>query len=208
MQLALLGLAGLVVLNWLDLRKPAPYVIVGLFTWVCVLHSGVHASLAGVAVGFAIPLTRHAGRSLLDDIEHALKPWVSCFIVPVFAFVNAGVPLTSMAPSSLLAPIPLGIAAGLCFGKQLGVFLPSIAAIKLGLARLPTGATVLQLYGMAVLTGVGFTMSLFIGTLAFDDEAIIATMQLAVLAASVVSAVAAAVILMIAAGRRPPKTTP
>jgi NhaA family Na+:H+ antiporter len=202
LALAAVGIAGLVVLNLLDVRKPALYVVVGLFTWVCVLKSGVHASLAGVAVGFAMPLTRHAGRSLLEQVEHALKPWVSCVIVPIFAFANAGVSLAGIPLASLTAPIPLGIVAGLCVGKQLGVFLPSMAAIRLGLARLPAGASMGQLYGIAVLTGVGFTMSLFIGTLAFDDETIIALVQLAVLASSVVAAVAASIILMVAAARQ------
>ncbi len=202
LALAAVGIAGLVVLNLLDVRKPALYVVVGLFTWVCVLKSGVHASLAGVAVGFAMPLTRHAGRSLLEQVEHALKPWVSCVIVPIFAFANAGVSLAGIPLASLTAPIPLGIVAGLCVGKQLGVFLPSMAAIRLGLVRLPAGASMGQLYGIAVLTGVGFTMSLFIGTLAFDDETIIALVQLAVLASSVVTAVAASIILMVAAARQ------
>jgi NhaA family Na+:H+ antiporter len=105
-----IGVAGLVALNLLDVRKPSLYVVVGVFTWVCVLKSGVHATLAGVAVGFAIPLTRHRGECLLEQAEHALKPWVSYAIVPIFAFANAGVPLAGVSLSSLSAPVPLGAA--------------------------------------------------------------------------------------------------
>lgn len=202
MALALggIGVAALIVLNRLDVQRPAFYLIVGLFTWVCVLKSGVHATLAGVAVGLAMPLTRHGGRSLLEETEHALKPWVGYAIVPVFAFANAGVPLAGLSFSKLAAPVPLGIIAGLFLGKQFGVFGASLLAIRLGLAAMPEGATVAKLYGMAVLTGIGFTMSLFIGTLAFDDEAVLTQVRLGVLAASLLSGIAASLILS-AAGR-------
>lgn len=116
------GLAILVALNLLDVRTRSLYFVVGLVTWVCVLKSGVHATLAGVAVGLAIPLTGREGESLLEDIEHALKPWVSYAIVPIFAFANAGVSFGGLTLSSLTAPIPLGIIGGLLIGKQLGVF--------------------------------------------------------------------------------------
>ena len=202
MALALggIGVAALIVLNRLDVQRPAFYLIVGLFTWVCVLKSGVHATLAGVAVGLAMPLTRHGGRSLLEDTEHALKPWVGYAIVPIFAFANAGVPLAGLTFSKLAAPVPLGIIAGLFLGKQFGVFGASLLAIRLGLAAMPEGATVAKLYGMAVLTGIGFTMSLFIGTLAFDDEAVLTQVRLGVLVASLLSGIAASLILS-AAGR-------
>ena len=195
-----MGIAALVVLNWLDVQKPAFYLIVGLFIWVCVLKSGVHATLAGVAVGFAMPLTKHDGHSLLEDTEHALKPWVSFVIVPIFAFANAGVSLAGLTLSNLAAPIPLGIIAGLFIGKQIGVFGASLLAIKLGFAAIPEGATAARLYGIAVLTGIGFTMSLFIGTLAFDDEAVLAQIRLGVLAASLLSGIVASLIFM-ASGR-------
>ena len=194
------GVAALIALNRLDVQRPAFYLIVGLFTWVCVLKSGVHATLAGVAVGLAMPLTRHGGRSLLEHTEHALKPWVGYAIVPIFAFANAGVPLAGLTFSKLAAPVPLGIIAGLFLGKQLGVFGASLLAIRLGLAAMPEGATVAKLYGIAVLTGIGFTMSLFIGTLAFDDEAVLTQVRLGVLAASLLSGTAASLILS-AAGR-------
>jgi NhaA family Na+:H+ antiporter len=195
-----IGIAALIALNLLDVRKPALYLVVGVFTWVCVLKSGVHATLAGVAVGFAMPLTKHDGHSLLEDTEHALKPWVSLVIVPIFAFANAGVSLADLTLSNIARPIPLGIVAGLFLGKQLGVFGLSFLAIKLGLAALPEGATTGKLYGIAVLTGLGFTMSLFIGTLGFDDENVLTQIRLGVLAASLLSGIVAAVI-MAATGR-------
>lgn len=200
--LAGFGVAALVALNLLNVRKPALYILVGVFTWVCVLKSGVHATLAGVAVGFAIPLTRDGKESLLEQIEHALKPWVGYAIMPIFAFVNAGVQLAGISLSNLMAPIPLGIIAGLFVGKQLGVFGASYAAIKLGIAAAPAGASTGQLYGIAILTGVGFTMSLFIGTLAFDDEGIMAQVRIGVLVASLVAGVIAAIVLKISVRSR------
>jgi NhaA family Na+:H+ antiporter len=191
------GVAALIVLNLLDVRRPAFYLIAGLFTWVCVLKSGVHATLAGVAVGLAMPLSRRDGHSLLEDTEHALRPWVIFAIVPVFAFANAGVSLHGVTFSDLAAPIPLGIIAGLFIGKQLGVFTASLLAIRLGLAAMPEGTTTAKLYAMAILTGIGFTMSLFIGTLAFDDEAVLKQVRLGVLAASLLSGLVAAVIFSV-----------
>jgi Na+:H+ antiporter, NhaA family len=203
--LAGLGVAGLAVLNLFDVRKPALYVLFGLFTWVCVLKSGVHATLAGVAVGFAMPLTRdpdgHDGDSLLVRTEHALKPWVSYGIIPLFAFANAGVPLAGVTLAGLAAPVPLGIIAGLFVGKQVGVFGASFAAVKLGIAEWPANASVLQVYGVAILTGIGFTMSLFVGTLAFEDEALQAQIRMGVLVASILAGAAAVLVLLLAARR-------
>ena len=192
LALAGLGVAALAVLNLLDVRRPSFYLIAGLFTWVCVLKSGVHATLAGVAVGLAMPMTRRDGHSLLEDTEHALRPWVIFAIVPIFAFANAGVSLHGLTFSNLVAPIPLGIIAGLFAGKQIGVFAASMLAIRLGLAAMPEGTTVSKLYAMAILTGIGFTMSLFIGTLAFDDEAVLKQVRLGVLMASLLSGIVAA----------------
>ena len=155
--------------------------------------------MPGVAVGFAIPLAREGGESLLERVEHALKPWVSYAIVPIFAFANAGVPLGGMSFSTLTAPIPLGIIAGLFLGKQIGVFGAATLAIKLGIAKPLADASLAQLYGLAVLTGVGFTMSLFIGTLAFGDETVMAQVRIGVLFASVLSGVVAWLVLAIAA---------
>ena len=206
LMLAAIGVTGLVILNLCDARTPSPYVVLGLFTWVCVLKSGVHATLAGVAVGFAMPLRRQDGESLLEHTEHALKPWVSYGVVPAFAFANGGVSLAGVSPASLAAPIPLGIILGLFFGKQFGVFLSSIAAVRLGAAEWPAGASVAQLYGTAILTGIGFTMSLFIDTLAFEDETTLAAARLAVIVASVLSAAVGAAVLLAAAERRGSRT--
>jgi Na+:H+ antiporter, NhaA family len=197
LALAALGVLGLVILNRYDVRSPAAYVILGIFTWVTVLKSGVHATLAGVAVGLAIPMTRHDGESLLDHTEHALKPWVTYAIVPAFALANANVPLHGLSLSSLTGSIPLGIIAGLFLGKQLGVFLFSLGAIMMGAAEMPGRTTLTQFYGATILTGIGFTMSLFIGTLAFDDESIMVQVRLGVLIASLLSGVMAAVILVL-----------
>jgi NhaA family Na+:H+ antiporter len=192
---ALMGVLGLVILNRCDVRSSAIYVVVGVFTWIAVLKSGVHATLAGVAVGFAIPTTRHEGKSLLEHTEHALKPWVAYAIIPAFALANANVPLRGLSLSSLIGSIPLGIIAGLFLGKQLGVFLFSFGAIKSGFAQLPPRITLAHLYGAAILTGIGFTMSLFIGTLAFDDETMMAQVRVGVLIASLLSAIAAVLVL-------------
>jgi NhaA family Na+:H+ antiporter len=197
LALAASGVLGLVILNRYDVRSPAGYVILGIFTWVCVLKSGVHATLAGVAVGLAIPMTRHDGESLLEHTEHALKPWVAYAIVPAFALANANVPLHGLSLSSLTGSIPLGIIAGLFFGKQLGVFLFSLGAIMMGAAEMPGRTTLAQLYGATILTGIGFTMSLFIGTLAFDNESIMVQVRLGVLIASLLSGVIAVVILLL-----------
>ena len=194
LALGALGVAALAVLNLLDVRRPSFYLIAGLFTWVCVLKSGVHATLAGVAVGLAMPLTRHDGHSLLEDTEHALRPWVIFTIMPIFAFANAGVSLHGLTLSKLAEPITLGIIAGLFIGKQIGVFVASILAIRLGLAAMPEGTTTTKLYAMAILTGIGFTMSLFIGTLAFDDEVALKQVRLGVLAASLLSGIVAALL--------------
>jgi Na+:H+ antiporter, NhaA family len=195
--LATLGILGLVILNRYDVQSPAAYIILGIFTWVCVLKSGVHATLAGVAVGLAIPMTRHDGESLLEHTEHALKPWVTYAIVPAFALANANIPLQGLSLSSLTGSIPLGIIEGLFFGKLLGVFLFSLGAIMMGAAELPGRTTLAQFFGAAILTGIGFTMSLFIGTLAFVDEAIMVQVRLGVLIASLLSGVMAAVILVL-----------
>jgi NhaA family Na+:H+ antiporter len=205
LALAGAGLIGLAILNLRDVRKPSLYVLLGLLTWVCVLKSGVHATLAGVAVGFAMPLTRHHGNgdgeSLLVRTEHALKPWVSYGIIPLFAFANAGVPLAGASLASLSAPLPLGIIAGLFVGKQVGVFGAALAALKLGIAEWPAQASGLQLYGVSILTGIGFTMSLFIGTLAFEDDSLLTQIRVGVLVASILAAAVAALVLGLAARR-------
>ena len=148
-----------------------PYIVVGLILWVSVLKSGVHATLAGVALAFFIPnepATPDRTQTLCRQVEDGLHPWVMFAILPLFAFANAGVSLEGMSFSRLLDPVPLGIALGLFVGKQLGVFGFALATLKLGLAQMPKGSDLVQVYGVSVLTGIGFTMSLFIGSLAFE----------------------------------------
>jgi NhaA family Na+:H+ antiporter len=190
--LAAVGLSGLFLLNRRGVTRLAPYMLVGAFIWVCVLKSGVHATLAGVAVAFFIPLRaeHEDGHSPLRHLEHTLHPWVAYWIMPLFAFANAGVSFAGMSPGSLLEPLSLGIAAGLFLGKQVGVFGLSFLAVKARICRLPDGVGWAALYGMALLTGIGFTMSLFIGTLAFEGPALAAGVRLGVLAGTLLSALA------------------
>ncbi|MBP2160939.1 Na+/H+ antiporter NhaA [Asticcacaulis sp. BE141] len=169
---AVAGLAVLLLFNLLKVKALWLYLAVGALVWFFVLKSGIHATLAGVATALFIPLHTHKGQeddhhSPLVRLEHALHKPVAFLIVPIFGFANAGVSLAGFTPDMLLTPIPLGIAAGLFFGKQVGVFAASWLAIRLRLARLPDGTTWPQLYAVSVLTGIGFTMSLFIGLLAF-----------------------------------------
>lgn len=190
----------LMVLNRLGVTRLAPYMLVGLVLWVAVLKSGVHATLAGVAIGLAIPLSGKDshGDSPLKALEHMLHPWVAFAILPFFAFANAGVSLEGMTFSSLFEPVPLGIALGLLVGKQVGVIGMTWLGIRLGIGKLPEGASWTQFYGMAVLTGIGFTMSLFIGTLAFTDHGYDAAVRLGVLSGSILSAVIGFAVLKMA----------
>jgi len=197
LAVAAVGILGLAGLNARKVTRIAPYLAIGLLVWVSVLKSGVHATLAGVIVALFIPL-RGGDKgewSPLKEVEHDLAPWVGFGILPVFAFANAGVSLQELAPSSLFAGIPLGIAAGLFVGKQLGIMGFVWAGVKLGIARLPDGVTWRQIYGVAILAGIGFTMSLFIGTLAFSDPEQAAAVRIGVLAGSLLSAVAGAFVL-------------
>ena len=166
--LAAACLVVLVAMNRLGVVKLGPYLVIGLILWVCVLKSGVHATLAGVALALCIPLrTRNAESSPLLALEHALHPWVAYAILPLFAFANAGVSLAGMTLDSFTHPVPMGITVGLLLGKTVGVFGLTWVAVKLRLAALPAGAGWGQLLGVAILCGIGFTMSLFVGSLAF-----------------------------------------
>jgi NhaA family Na+:H+ antiporter len=203
-----LGLAGLacvvlLLMNRLGVVRTAPYLLVGVFLWVCVLKSGVHATLAGVITALAIPLRTRQGTSPLKTLEHALHPWVALGVLPLFAFANAGVSFAGISLSDLRGPLPLGIATGLFIGKQLGVFGFIAAAIGMGWAKRPQGISWRQLYGVACLTGIGFTMSLFIGSLAFDGAAEIEAVKLGVIAGSVVSGVIGFLILRTHASTAP-----
>lgn len=188
-----IALALLVILNRFGVVRKATYFIVGLVLWVSVLKSGVHATLAGVALAFTIPLKatdkNDSPTSPLKEIEHHLHPWVAFFILPLFAFVNAGVNVTTISYNRLAAPVPLGIILGLFVGKQVGVFGFSWVAIKLKIASLPKECHWLHLYGVSILTGIGFTMSLFITSLAFEDDRIFQyTDKMAILIGSFLSA--------------------
>jgi NhaA family Na+:H+ antiporter len=186
-----LGTIGLIALNRMGVMRITPYALIGVFVWACVLKSGVHATLAGVVTALALPLKARdeSVKSPLYRAEHGLHIWVAFLILPLFAFANAGVSLAGITFKDILAPLPLGIALGLFLGKQLGVFSFSWIAVKLGLAKLPTGANWYQLYGIACLTGVGFTMSLFIGTLAFEGDETLNAVRLGVLMGSIASGV-------------------
>ncbi len=186
--LAGLGVIMLFALNLSGVTRRGAYLLLGVFTWVCVLKSGIHATLAGVITGLAIPLRATHGSAPAHDLEQDLHPWVAFGVLPVFAFTNAGVGLAGLAASHLLHPIQLGIGLGLLVGKQLGVMGSIWVSARIGLAALPEGTNWRQIYGLALLTGIGFTMSLFIGTLAFPAEAYDIDIRIAVLLASVISA--------------------
>ena len=192
-----IGVVLLILLNRLKVTHLAPYVLVGIFVWVCVLKSGVHATLAGVVLAMAIPLRTEGGpeESPLHRLEHGLHPWVAFAILPLFAFANAGVSFVGLSPASLLEPLPLGIAAGLFVGKPIGIMAATWLTVRFGLARLPETVDWYQLLAVAFLTGIGFTMSLFIGTLAFEDPSFAADVRLGVLSGSLLSATTGYLIL-------------
>jgi NhaA family Na+:H+ antiporter len=204
LSLAVIGLAWAFLLNKRGVSSLGPYVVLGLFIWACVLKSGVHATLAGVALGLIIPLRikNEDGKSPLKVMEHALHPWVALFIIPVFAFANAGISLSGLTLESFMHPVTLGITVGLFFGKQMGVMGLAYIACTLKICRLPDDVSWLQFYGMALLTGIGFTMSLFIGTLAFTDVELAPYVRLGVLTGSILSAIAGTFVLLLACKRK------
>src|SRR5690606_3023543 len=198
-----LGLAAVVLALLIGLNKGGVtrlplYLVLGAVLWALVLKSGVHATLAGVLLALTIPMRVNTQRntSPLIALEHGLHPWVSFLIIPIFGFANAGVSFAGMSMAALAEPVPLGVALGLFLGKQLGVFFTALLVVRMGFARLPTHASWSQLYGVALLCGIGFTMSLFIGLLAFPDApALQAQLKLGVLAGSLVSAALGVVLL-------------
>ena len=211
LDLTMLGLAALVVAGLYGLNRagvswlPA-YLLLGLVLWVLVLRSGIHATIAGVLLALTIPIRVSPGRpedaeSPLHRLEHALAPWITYLVVPIFGFANAGVNLTCLTGDALLQPVTLGIAAGLFLGKQAGVFASLRLAVALGLGQRPAGAGWGQVYGVAVLCGIGFTMSLFIGGLAFADPQHETAVKLGVLAGSALSGLVGAAILLLARPR-------
>ncbi|MDH3254730.1 MAG: Na+/H+ antiporter NhaA [Acidobacteriota bacterium] len=202
--LAALFAVGLFVLNRQGVVRYTPYVLLGIALWVCVLKSGVHATLAGVVMALAIPL-RTGGEedSPLECMEHALHPWVAFLVMPIFAFANAGVSLAGLTLGDLFAPLSLGIAAGLIVGKQAGVFLLTWLAVVTGIARRPAEASWAQVYGASLLAGVGFTMSLFIGTLAFDGPEYASAVRVGVLSGSFVCGLLGYIVMRFAPGPGP-----
>ena len=191
------GIVVLAALNRYGVVRLAPYILVGAFVWLFLLKSGVHATLAGVVTALFIPNVRPYGRrhTVLTATEHSLKPWVLLGIMPVFAFANAGVNVVSLSPSDLFGPVSLGIALGLFIGKQLGVLGFVWIAVRTGIADLPKNVTWQQMHGAALLAGIGFTMSLFIGTLAFADPQHAAAVRVGVLSGSLLSGLVGFIVL-------------
>ena len=205
-------LAVLVALNMSGVERLWPYLMLGVVLWAFVLFSGIHATLAGVVLALTIPLRRSIARpddadSPLHILEHALAKWVAFLVVPVFGFANAGVPVLGLTLSAMMQPVPLGILLGLFVGKQVGIFASVWLAVRTNLADLPAGAGWGQVYGVALLCGIGFTMSLFIGLLAFyDDEALQSAVKLGVLAGSLASALVGTAVLLVAKRETRPAT--
>jgi NhaA family Na+:H+ antiporter len=198
--LAGMGILALAILNRARVVRLAPYMLTALFIWLCVLKSGVHATLAGVIVAAFIPLRAGDDQSPARHLEHTLHPWVAFAVLPIFAFANAGVSFLGMGLGTITNGVPLGIILGLFFGKQIGVFGMVVLARLLRLAQLPEGTTWLQVYGVAVLCGIGFTMSLFIGTLAFEhgNFDLLGGVKIGVLIGSLLSAATGVLILHLA----------
>lgn len=190
MVFAYAALVIMFMMNNRNVSNIAPYILVGTILWVAVLKTGVHATLAGVVTAFFIPMTcsRDKNYSPLKNLEHALHPWVAFFILPLFAFANAGVPFHDVSFKSFLDPVTLGIILGLVVGKQVGIFSLLWLSIKLGISPMIKGLSWIHLYAVSVLCGVGFTMSLFIGMLAFEDIEHQAAIRLGVLTGSIISA--------------------
>jgi NhaA family Na+:H+ antiporter len=199
---AALILLSLAMLNRGKVTNLLPYLLLGAMLWIFTYLSGVHATLAGVALAATIPIRCSPAApdnpaSPLHKLEHALQPWVAYIVLPVFAFANAGVSLTGLSFAMLLQPVTVGIAAGLFFGKQIGVFLVTYAAIHTKLADTPEDATMFQVYGVSLLCGIGFTMSLFIGSLAFPQDVQV-QVKVGVLAGSLLSGLTGATVLLLA----------
>ncbi|WFL76836.1 Na+/H+ antiporter NhaA [Altererythrobacter arenosus] len=180
-----------------------PYVLLGILMWAFVLKSGVHATLAGVAAAMCVPMVARDGERPLERMEHALHPWVAFLIIPIFGFANAGVSLIGLEPSALFEPLPLGIALGLLVGKQIGIFGFAYAAVKTGMAKLPEDVNWRQVHAVSLLAAIGFTMSLFIGNLAFADPVLIDAVKLGVLAGSTIAAIAGYLLLRATLSQEP-----
>jgi NhaA family Na+:H+ antiporter len=199
LSLILISYILLLILNKFSIKIFTPYLIIGLFMWFFTYKSGIHATIAGVLLASTIPhRLKERDFSLLVKLEHAISPYVAFMIMPLFAFANAGVSLTGLSLSTLLNPVPLGILCGLFFGKQIGVLLFSFVSIKLKFAEMPNNSTWLSLYGVSILTGIGFTMSLFVGNLAFvENVQYMDGVKIGVLAGSLLSTLAGYFLLLV-----------
>ena len=191
LSLILISFIFLLILNKFGIKKFMPYLIIGTLMWFFTYKSGIHATIAGVLLASTIPhRVKEKDFSLLIKLEHAISPYVAFMIMPIFAFANAGVSLVGLSLSSLLLPVPLGILLGLFVGKQVGVMIFSFVAVKTGVAQMPHKSSWLNLYGVSVLTGIGFTMSLFVGNLAFaENTEYIDGVKIGVLAGSLLSTI-------------------
>jgi len=173
-----------------------PFALLALALWFCVLHSGIHATIAGVAAALTLPMVGKNNDTMLERTEHALAPWNAYLIVPLFGFANAGVNLAGIGVAGFLAPLPLAIGAGLVLGKQLGIFSAIVIADRLGFAPRPHGARWSETWGVSVLCGIGFTMSLFISELAFPrSRMLVEEAKIGILAGSFVSALVGYLVL-------------
>jgi NhaA family Na+:H+ antiporter len=206
LALAAAGVAVLIAFNRWNVMRVWPYLIVGAFVWLCVLKSGVHATIAGVVTALTVPLSspKKGTDGPLPALEHALSPWVSFLIMPIFAFANAGLSLGGLSTNDMLSQIPVGIALGLFFGKALGIYAAVRLVLASGLGEMPFGASQKQLFGTAILGGIGFTMSLFIGLLAFPDPETSAEVRLGVIVGSLLSAVVGYIVLVSSKGAPTP----
>jgi Na+:H+ antiporter, NhaA family len=199
LSLILLSYILLLIFNKFSIKSYMPYVIIGLFMWFFTYKSGIHATIAGVLLASTIPhRLKDRDFSLLVKLEHAISPYVAFIIMPLFAFANAGVNLSGLTLSSLMSPVPLGILCGLFFGKQIGVLLFSYVSIKFKIAEAPSNSNWLSIYGVSVLTGIGFTMSLFVGNLAFvENTQYMDGVKIGVLTGSLLSTVFGYLLLLI-----------
>lgn len=204
LSLGLAGCIALFVMNRFNIRNTSAYLFVGLFIWICVLKSGVHATLAGVAVGLAIPGDRDSeGHSPLHEMEHNLHYPVAFLILPLFALANAGVRLSGVGMDTIMQPISAGVLLGLVVGKPIGVVAGAVLAMKFLKAKLPEGLSLRHVWGAGHLTGIGFTMSLFIGSLAFEDGPEVAQVRIAILLASLLSVIFGWLVLRTARTQQP-----
>jgi NhaA family Na+:H+ antiporter len=210
LSIIFLALSGIVfsvlgLLNFFGVKKLTPYLLLGVVLWICLLKSGIHATIAGVLLAFIVPANKNSSfESPLNQLEQFLLPWVAYGIMPLFALANAGISFYEISHEVILDSIVLGIVAGLCIGKQIGIFGFTWLAIHLGLAKLPNQCSWLQLYGISLICGIGFTMSLFLGTLAFQDNqsSYLINVRLGVLFGSLISGIMGAIVLLLSLRKR------